>query len=69
MLQASSPPVAEYYERAANVRMKADGTRNPKIRKDLVDLEERWLKLARSSEFAERLLSFSIYFNRIPRKL
>jgi hypothetical protein len=38
---------------------RATAERDPQARLDFLDVERRWLKLARSYEFAERLGSFS----------
>jgi len=35
---------------------------DPKLRQDYLDMEERWLKLVRSYELAERLEAFSVHY-------
>jgi uncharacterized membrane protein len=45
--------VRQCYARAEAARQEAEAAFSNEIRDDLLDLEESWLKLARSYEFAE----------------
>jgi hypothetical protein len=45
--------------RAERCGRRATAERDPQARLDFLDVERRWLKLARSYEFAERLDAFS----------
>jgi hypothetical protein len=55
MLHPANPNAAECYQRAAEARRLADGCTSPDTRKDYVDIERRWLRLAQSYEYVERL--------------
>ena len=41
-----------------------EGALTPAAKKDFLDMERRWLSLARSYEFAERLSDFTAPFGR-----
>ena len=55
MLQNLSQQIRECYQHTEDCRMKAVAQADPELRKDFLELERRWLKLARSYELAERL--------------
>jgi hypothetical protein len=59
MLSNQSEQLRHCYERAENCARKAAGHRDPEIKQDYLDLERRWLLLARSYELSERLTDFS----------
>jgi len=58
MLFKLSEDIAECYCRAQEARQKAEQTTDPSIKGDFYDLERRWLFLAHSYEFTERLSEF-----------
>ena len=51
--------IAECYRRAHESRKQADCTPDPSLKQDFLDLERRWLSLARSYEFSEQLSNFT----------
>ena len=58
MLQRLSDNIRECYLRADECRRHADETADPSRKHFYLDMERRWLLLARSRAFAERLSSF-----------
>ena len=64
MLLKVSDEIRECYRHALEARQKAESVANPSTRADFLDLERRWLSLARSYEFSERLMRFT---NERPR--
>ena len=59
MLQKLSEQIRQCYERAAQAMRKAEAAADPAFKVDFRDVEERWLALARSYEFTERLADFT----------
>jgi hypothetical protein len=59
MLQNLSEQVRECLQRAEECAQQAKLQCDPKLAGDYLDLERRWLSLARSYQFSERLQSFS----------
>jgi hypothetical protein len=59
MLKVLNDDVRECYRHAEECAHQAHAISDPKIRRDFLDLELRWLKLARSYEVSERLKTFS----------
>ena len=59
MLKVLSEDVRECYRRAEECARQAKAQLNPELRRDFLDLELRWLKLARSYEVSERVKTFS----------
>jgi len=59
MLQKLGTQVKECYRRAAESRASAERASDPKFKADLLDMEERWLALARSYELSESLSAFT----------
>jgi PAS domain S-box-containing protein len=59
MLQKSSGQVQLCYERALIARRRADETADLASKADFLEMEKRWLALARSYEFTERLVDFT----------
>ena len=55
MLKVLSEDVRECCRRAEECARQAKAQRNPEDRRDFLDLELRWLKLARSYEVSERV--------------
>jgi hypothetical protein len=64
VLQNLSAAIRECLEHAEDCARQAKLQRDSKLRQDFIDLEGRWLKLARSYEFAGRLDAF---FNSIKQ--
>jgi hypothetical protein len=59
MLLKLSDQVRECYARAEECGRKAEDAFTEALRQDMLRLQASWLNLARSYEFAERLLDFS----------
>jgi hypothetical protein len=59
MLLKLSDQVRECYARAEECARKAEDAFTETMRQDMLRLQTSWLNLARSYEFAERLLDFS----------
>ena len=55
MLQNLSGDIRECYQRAEQCRRAAETAHTPSAKDDFLDMERRWLSLAHSYEFAERL--------------
>jgi hypothetical protein len=58
MLEVLNEDVRECYRHAEECARQARALSNPELRRDFLDLELRWLKLARSYEVSERLKTF-----------
>jgi PAS domain S-box-containing protein len=59
MLEPLSDQVRECRERAAEAKAKADATNDSALKAELLDMERRWLTLARSYGFTESLGDFT----------
>jgi hypothetical protein len=59
MLQNLSEEIRECLRRAEECGRLSKTALNPSAIKDYLDMEQRWLNLARSYEFAERLPNFT----------
>jgi hypothetical protein len=59
MLQTLSREVRECYQRAEVCARRAQTAFDEETRRDFRALEESWLKLAHSYEFAEQILAFT----------
>src|SRR5215472_10360095 len=59
MLQNLSSNVRECLQRAKECAERAKLEPNPALQRDFIDMEARWLKLARSYQFAEQLQTFT----------
>jgi hypothetical protein len=68
MLQKLSSEILECYDHADECRQRAKEAFTDGSRQDFLDMEQRWLSLAHSYEFAERLSNFVAPF-RNRRKL
>lgn len=66
MLTNVSEEIRECYRHAEDCARQAAAQTDPNLKKDFLLLEERWLCLARSYEFGERLTHFA---NEAKRKL
>jgi hypothetical protein len=64
MLESLSEQIRECYEHAAECARKAATQSDPALKQDFLDMERRWLSLAGSFEFSERLGEFSAEANR-----
>ena len=58
MLLKLSDEIRECYRHAEDAGRRANATTNPDTKADFLDMERRWLLLARSYEFSERLSRF-----------
>jgi hypothetical protein len=61
MLRKLSNEIAECYQHAERCRRKAHEATIETARQEYLEMERRWLFLARSYEFTERLTEFSQY--------
>jgi two-component sensor histidine kinase len=59
MLQKLSAQIQECHLRAHEAKRRADATEDEMRKADFLDIERRWLTLARSYEFGERLTDFT----------
>jgi two-component sensor histidine kinase/PAS domain-containing protein len=59
MLEGLSEPVRSCHERALEARSKADEASDPVLKASYLDMERRWLVLARSYGFTESLNNFT----------
>jgi hypothetical protein len=70
MLQNLSEQVRECLRRAEECAQQAKHQCDPKLAGDYLDLERRWLKLARSYQLGEQLESFTSHIkNQRPREI
>jgi len=69
VLKSLSEEIRECYRHAENCARKAAAQTDPKIKDDFLQLEQRWLFLARSYELIERLTDFSDEAKRQADKL
>jgi hypothetical protein len=69
MLNSMSEQIRECYRHAEDCARKAAAQADPMLKRDFLDLERRWLVLARSYEFTERLTDFSDETKRKEDKL
>ena len=65
-MQKLSEDIAECHTHAAQCRTRAKRAIDPKIKQEYLDMERRWLSMARSHEFAEQLLDFTDKVRRQP---
>jgi hypothetical protein len=64
MLESLSEQIRECYEHAEDCARKAAAQSDPGLKQDFLDMEKRWLALAKSFEFSQRLGDFSAEANR-----
>ena len=69
MLNNLSEQIRECLQHAENCARKAAAQTDSKLREDFLELEQRWLFLARSYELTERLGDFSDEAKRDTDKL
>jgi hypothetical protein len=67
VLQNLSNEIRECYQHAEDCRRRADEATDPVTKRDFLETEKRWLSLARSYEFAERLSRFTEPFSKQNR--
>src|SRR6516165_638398 len=66
VVQATHHQVARCYQRASVCRAKAENAYNEAAKQEYLDMEHRWLKLARSYELSERITD---YTNQVAHRL
>ena len=59
MLESVSELIRECRQHAKDCARKAAAVTDPKLKKEFLDMEQRWLRLVRSYEFTERLKGLS----------
>jgi hypothetical protein len=59
VLNNLSGDIRECLRHAEDCARKAATQTDPKVKQDFLDMEQRWLSLARSYEFTERISDFS----------
>jgi hypothetical protein len=59
VLNNLSGDIRECLQHAEDCARKAAAQADPKVKQDFLDLEQRWLSLARSYEFTEQISDFS----------
>jgi len=64
MLQKLNKEISDCYECALECRRRANESRDPATKQDFLEMERRWIQLAHSYEFAERLSNFTAPFSR-----
>ena len=68
MLLKLSHEIRECYRNAEEARLRAAAAQDARIRQDFLDMEKRWMFLARSYEFSEQLTRFTrSRSNRTPK--
>jgi hypothetical protein len=67
MLQNLSKEIRECYFHAEGCKRHAGTAMTPAAKTDFLEMERRWLSLAHSYEFAERLSNFTEPFRRKAR--
>jgi len=68
MLLRLSKEIRECYRHAEDARQKAEATNHLPTKAEFQDMERRWLSLARSYEFSQRLANFTNEVRRTVRK-
>jgi hypothetical protein len=58
VLNNLSGDIRECLQHAEDCARKAAGQTDPKVKQDFLNLEQRWLSLARSYEFTERISDY-----------
>jgi hypothetical protein len=59
MLQRLNAEIAECYVCAHEARLRADMTNDAGLKQEYLEMEQRWLTMARRYEFAQRLSDFT----------
>jgi hypothetical protein len=68
MRRASEQRYSECYLRAEECKRHAETAIDPSSKADFLEMERRWLSLARSYEFAEQLSDFGAPFSKPKEK-
>jgi hypothetical protein len=68
VLQNLSKDIRECYLAAEDCKRLAETARTPSAKADYLVMERRWLSLAHSYEFSERLSNFTVPFSRRRNK-
>jgi hypothetical protein len=68
MLQNLSKEIRECYLRAEECKRLAETARTPSAKADYLAMERRWLSLAHSYEFSERLSDYIAPFSKRRRQ-
>jgi PAS domain S-box-containing protein len=68
MLEQLNDQIRECHERAAEAKARADATNDPALKAEFLNTERRWLTLARSYGFTERLEDFAAANSEQQRK-
>ena len=66
MLQHLSKQVRDCLQRAEECAYRANTEGDPGLARDYLEMERRWLSLARSYQFSEQLQSFSNHNKKPP---
>jgi hypothetical protein len=61
MLETVLAEVRDCLRHAEDCAERAKREPNPELQRDFFDMEQRWLRLARSYQFAEQLRTFTSY--------
>ena len=71
MLQKLKTEIAECYQHALECRRWGNESSDPGTKQDYLDMEGRWVQLAHSYEFTERLSNFTERFSgrQSPRRV
>src|SRR5262245_55556098 len=69
MLQRLSEQVRACHERAAEARSRAEATTDPAVKADFLEMERRWLALARSHAYTESRGDFTTAMSGTQHKL
>jgi hypothetical protein len=59
MLEKLSEQIQDCYAHAADCARKAAAQTDPRLKQDFLDMEQRWLALAKSYEISQRLDAFT----------
>jgi hypothetical protein len=59
VLRKLTEEIAECYRPAAEAKARAEQAHDPGLKQDFLDMERRWISLAHSYEFTERLSDFT----------
>ncbi len=68
MLESLSEQIRDCYAHAEDCARKAVAQTDPRLKQDFLDMERRWLALAKSYELSQRLGDFSKEANRKRRE-
>ena len=69
MLENLSEQVRECLRRAEDCAERAKREPHPSLKRDFLEMEERWLKLSRSYQFLDQLSSFTTHNSQMRTEL